>query len=786
MAWRGRRWQTSVPLLGAFGAALVFIASLATTSQQLAHQAMLEAAGHRIGFWESSQALLEAVRLGTQIERLESRDPTSAAEAAETALLRVEILWSRLLALQGGDGMGPTYEALDIERARLPYLFARLSAIEAALVALAGGDPGALERARAVLTEVIELLGDGNRALYQDRALHAETTAAGLGALQRSFAFSALGLILSATLLSALLFWQWRRAKGLLAEAEAARSRAGQSERLLRVVVDSLPAMVSAHDRQGRFLLANAALGAFHRTSEAALIGQDVTAATGAAEDAADLAAALASGAQLPFREASLSGPDGSERVVLTTAAPVAEAGGEASSVVRICLDITERKMAEEQIRYLAEHDSLTGLANRHLFTLRLDRALAERGMVALHLIDLDDFKDVNDSLGHAAGDALLLAAVSRMRACLAPGDLLARLGGDEFAVLHTGLEAPASADAAAARLVQALRAPYTIDGMTVRAGASIGIAIGPTDGPDGPALLQRADIALYQAKAGGRGQARRFSAAMATAVHEQQRLEADVREAMATRAFHFAYQPKFRLSDFAFAGCEALMRWQHPTRGVVPPSVFIPAAERAGVALALAEFTIEAVLRQQAAWRREGFDIPVALNISARHIVSGEAPAMLRRALEAEQGRAERLEIEVTEDVFIRDPDSAADVLQGLRATGVRLALDDFGTGYASLGYLRQLPFDVIKLDRSFVAGLGTDTRTERIVDAVARIAHGLGASLVAEGVESAIQLERLRQIGCDVGQGYLLGRPMTPDALARLVRADSAGTAAAMQAFA
>lgn len=427
----------------------------------------------------------------------------------------------------------------------------------------------------------------------------------------------------------------------------------------------------------------------------------------------------------------------------------------------------------------MAEHDSLTGLANRLLFTRRLSHALAEGGMVALHLIDLDDFKEVNDSLGHAAGDALLLAAASRMRACLRPADLLARLGGDEFAVVQTGLAAPAEADATAARLLRALGAPYAIEGMTLRAGASIGIAIGPADGVDGPALLQRADIALYRAKAGGRGQARRFTAAMAAEVTEQHRLESEVREAMARRAFHFVFQPKFRLADLAFAGCEALMRWEHPTRGAVPPSVFIPAAERAGLALPLAEFTLEAVLRQQAAWRAEGLDIPVALNLSARHIVSGEAPGLLGAALAAEGGRAERIEIEVTEDVLIRDPEAAAAVLGRLRESGARLALDDFGTGYASLGYLRQLPFDVIKLDRSFVAGLGTSPRTERIVDAVVRIAHGLGARLVAEGVESAVQLARLREMGCDEGQGYLLGRPMPAEALARLARAGRAPAA-------
>jgi diguanylate cyclase (GGDEF)-like protein/PAS domain S-box-containing protein len=767
-----RLWKRpTLPLLAAMVAAMVFVASLATSGRQLASQVMLEAAGHRIGFWESSQALIEAARLDAEVERMATGDA-----AAEAALLRAEILWSRLLALQGGDGELPSYAALDTVRAGLPLLFATLNEVEAALAAHRGGDAAALPIARERLAAVIAALTEGNRALHQDRQLAAEAMAQGFGRLQSAFAFSAIGLILSATLLSGLLFWLWRRASGLLRDAQAARARAGRSERLLRVVVDALPVMVSAHDGKGRFVLANAALAAFHGTTESALLGCAVTAATGAEEDAADLAAALAGRTQLPFREVAAAGPDGAERVLLTTAAPVAEEGGRVTSVVRICLDITERKAAEEQIRYIAEHDSLTGLANRLLFTRRLSHALAAGGMVALHLIDLDDFKDVNDTMGHAAGDALLLAAASRMRGCLRACDLLARLGGDEFAVVQTGINSAAAADATAERLLRALRAPYAIEGTMLSAGASIGIAVGPADGVDGPALLQRADIALYRAKAAGRGQARRFSAAMEAALTEQRRLDSDVQEAMARGDFHFAFQPKFRLSDLAFVGCEALMRWDHPRRGAVPPSVFIPAAERAGLALRLAEFTLSAVLRQQAAWRADGIDVPVALNLSARHIVSGQAPALLRAALDAEGGQADRIEIEVTEDVFIRDPDAAAETLGRLRETGVRLALDDFGTGYASLGYLQQLPFDVIKLDRSFVAGLGSSTRTERIVDAVARIAHGLGARLVAEGVESAVQLARLREIGCDEGQGYLLGRPMPPEALARLARGGTA----------
>nr|WP_255568589.1 EAL domain-containing protein [Neoroseomonas alba] len=729
--------------------------------------AELQTEGHRIGVWESSQALLELSRLHTDVERLAAGQP----DAPQDVVLRFEIVWSRLVALQEGDGETRVPVVLREIRTGLPDLFATLAPIERLPARYATGDAQAIPEARDALTTLVARLGEANRNLYFEQQVAKDAAAAGLLRLHHAFAVSAIGLVVSATLLSALLYVLWRRTTGLLEQTEAASARAEDSERMLRVVVDALPVMVSAHDPQGRFVLANAALAAFHGTSEAALLGRNIAEISASAEDAADLAAALAGGRQLPFREVTATGPDGTEHTLLSTAAPVMAPGAAPSFVVRIGIDITARKAAEEQIRYMAEHDSLTGLANRLLFTRHLDRLLAEGGMVALHLIDLDDFKDVNDTMGHAAGDALLMAATSRMRSCLRPADMLARLGGDEFAVVQAGIAGPKEADAAASRLIRALRAPYAIDGTSVTVGASIGVAIGPVDGVDGPALLQRADIALYRAKGSGRGQVRRFSAAMAAALIDQRRLEADVQRALAKRELHFAFQPKFHLSDLSFAGCEALLRWNHPTRGAIPPSLFIPAAERAGLSVALARVTLEQALVQQQEWRKAGLDIAIAVNLSARHIVTGQAPDLLREALDAVGGQPDRLEIEVTEDVFIRDPDAAAATLARLRETGVRLALDDFGTGYASLGYLQQLPFDVIKLDRSFVAGLGTSTRTERIVDAVTRIAHGLGARLVAEGVESAVQLARLRDFGCDEGQGYLLGRPMPPEALARLV---------------
>lgn len=771
----GRRWShPSIPLVAVLLAALVFVASLASSGRQLADHARREAIGHRIGAWESGQALLEAARLRADLHRV--RDI-----GFDALQRRFEILWSRILSLYGDGAAADSYPALAALHGRMDVLFAALDAMEADLGRLREGEAAALPRIDSNVAALMADLQEADRDLHFDRQRATEASVAGMVRLQAAFSRSAFGLVASAAVLCALLFWLWRRTRASLLAAEAAQARAAASGRLLRVVVDAMPAMVSAHDRDGHVVIANAALTEFHQTSESDVAGCCAGAMTGMPEDDADIAAALASGRQVPFREAEAVAPDGSTRTLLTTTAPVVAEDGAVDGVVRVSLDISERKAAERQIRYIAEHDSLTGLANRLLFTQRLNHALAEGGMVALHLVDLDDFKEVNDSLGHAAGDAVLMTATNRMRACLQPGEILARLGGDEFALIQPAIAAPAEAEATAARIVRALSAPYAIEGAQLRAAGSIGIAIAPLDGEDGPSLLQGADIALYHAKGAGRGQARRFSRTMQDELVERRRMETDLQAALARGELHFVYQPKFRLSDLAFVGCEALMRWDHPTRGAVPPSIFIPCAERAGLATRLAGLTLREAMRQQAAWRADGRDIAIAVNLSARHIISGEAPRLLRDALETGSGRPDRLEIEVTEDVFIRDPAAAAGTLSALRALGVRLALDDFGTGYASLGYLQQLPFDVIKLDRSFVAGLGTSARTERIVDAVRRIAHGLGARLVAEGVETALQLAKLRELGCDEGQGYLLGRPVAPEVLAGLCAPGQPGVAAA-----
>jgi diguanylate cyclase (GGDEF)-like protein len=445
--------------------------------------------------------------------------------------------------------------------------------------------------------------------------------------------------------------------------------------------------------------------------------------------------------------------------------------------VVHVALDITDRKAVEDQVRHLAEHDALTGLPNRLLFGQRLRQALdavrwpgSQRGF-ALHGIDLDRFKEVNDSLGHGGGDRLLSLATERMRACLRQGDTLARLGGDEFAIIQLGIDGPQDVARLSARLVAMLGRPFTVNGCTLHSGASIGSVMAPRDGTTAEELQQRADLALYRAKAEGRGRAVFFSPEMEDAAVERRALEADLRQALEEGALQLAYQPKFALRRGGPpSGCEALLRWQHPRRGAVSPALFVPLAEETGLATDLSRFVLRRACEQIREWRARGLEVAVAVNLSALHFAGDQAVALVQEALNASGVPAGLLEVEVTEGVFIRNAAAAGAAFSALRALGVRVALDDFGTGYSSLSYLQHLPFDVVKVDRAFVQDLRPGGSGARIVDAIVRLAHGLGAEVVAEGVERQEQLDLLAGLGCDVAQGFLLGRPLPPDQLAAL----------------
>jgi diguanylate cyclase (GGDEF)-like protein/PAS domain S-box-containing protein len=446
-------------------------------------------------------------------------------------------------------------------------------------------------------------------------------------------------------------------------------------------------------------------------------------------------------------------------------------------------LDVTARREAEEQLRHQAFHDALTGLANRALFTNRVEHALVVRKQgsrgVAVLFLDLDDFKAVNDSLGHVAGDTLLRGVGARVRDALAPSHTVARLGGDEFAILFEEVAGVASAVDTADRLVAALQAPFDVEGREVFVTASVGIALGTV----ADELLRSADVAMYRAKAAGKAQCVVYAPNMGEELVGRLELVAELRRARCDEEFVLHYQPVVDLESGAVVGVEALVRWAHPTRGLLEPSAFVPLAEETGKIVELGRWVLHQACRQIAAWRAEtpGADtLSVNVNVSTRQVRHGVLVEDVRSAL-AESGiPPEALTLELTESVLARRHEELKSVLEEVAALGVRLALDDFGTGYSSLSLLQDLPVHTLKVDRSFVTGLDDDASRPGFVRAIVDLAETLDVSLVAEGMETLAQTTELRRLGCRAGQGFHFAPPLDPVELRELL---SAGACASLE---
>jgi diguanylate cyclase (GGDEF)-like protein/PAS domain S-box-containing protein len=754
----------------ASSAAVLFATSVGIALHRAAQQYRLESQTQHISVWYSSQALVELHR--TRVAVLRRGEPDATARD-ESIVERYEILLSRVALLTPENA--ESTEAVHHRLGLIAGVLERLEALEEDILGYRPGDAATRARIGAVLDAAEERLTALNVALHTDRA--AAVTAAQASASSLSVVFTAciLGIALSAAVLMALLRRGMRRAE--------------ETERTLRVLVEALPVAVTAVDTEGRFVMANGAARDLYRlpADEQAVIGRRADEVGEAGWLEQDAAAVFAERQPRGATEREVPAGCGGHRTLITSSAPVLGGTRQVVRVVSVGLDVSDRRAADERIRFLAEHDVLTGLPNRLLFAERLRAALAPERlgrMAAVHCLDLDDFKGINDSLGHPVGDQLLVAAAARMAGTLREGDVLARLGGDEFAVIQPDIAAPEEAAATAERLVQALVPAFRIAGYSLRSGCSVGTALAPLHGTTAEALMQRADIALYRAKAGGRGRSVLFSTDQEERLVERRRLEEDLHQAVLGGHMKLVYQPKFRIADGRLDGVEALLRWHHPERGWVPPALFIPVAEESGLIHQLTRYVLEEACRQALAWRAAGLDMPVAVNLSAAQFGARQGVRMVEAALEATGGDPHLLEVEVTEGVFLRNADRAAAEVAGLRKLGVRVALDDFGTGFSSLGYLQHLAFDVIKIDRQFVDGLEADGPSRHIVDAVIRLAHGLSAEVVAEGVETRGQLRALGALGCDYAQGYLLSRPVAPEALPALARA--AGAAAGVRAAA
>jgi diguanylate cyclase (GGDEF)-like protein len=423
--------------------------------------------------------------------------------------------------------------------------------------------------------------------------------------------------------------------------------------------------------------------------------------------------------------------------------------------------DITEWLEAQAKISHMARHDALTGLPNRVLFHEQLEQGLRRAGsndQLAVLCLDLDHFKDINDSLGHPIGDALLKEVGRRLKATVGGNDTVARLGGDEFAVVQIGRSEEAAARVLAGRLVEVISAPYEIDDHQIIIGVSIGISLSPQDGSNPDELLKNADLALYRAKADGRGTYRFFETGMDARAQARRLLEMDLRAALQRNEFEAYYQPIRDVASDRVVAFEALLRWNHPQRGLIAPINFIPLAEETGLIVQLGEFVLHGACADAATWPD---DVDVAVNLSPVQFKSPNLIASVTAALAASGLSARRLELEITESVLLQNSEATLTTLHELRAMGVRISLDDFGTGYSSLSYLRSFPFDKIKIDRSFVSELATREDSMAIIRAVTGLGRSLGIVTTAEGVENDAQLELLRREGCTQAQGYLFSKP-------------------------
>jgi len=467
----------------------------------------------------------------------------------------------------------------------------------------------------------------------------------------------------------------------------------------------------------------------------------------------------------------------GSERWIEHICKPVHDATGKVLGQRGSHRDISERRYAEQRLDFFINRDPLTGLPNRALFREllghTLQRAEHEHSQFALLFIDLDNFKTINESLGHSLGDMLLIEAGKRLKELLPDIDAIARIGGDEFNIILKHNEGMPWIDLVAQRMIDALAHPFELDGHSVYVGASIGIALYPTDGNDPETLQSNADAALHQAKANGRGILRFFSAEMSSRAKGRLTLEADLRRALDRQELRLHYQPQVDLISGNIIGLEALVRWQHPVRGLIPPGGFIPLAEENGFIVPLGDWVLRTACRQLKQWSDAGLKLrQMAVNVSPIQLIRGHLIESVKAALEETGIAPEQLELEITESCVMADRDLSFKSLADLKTLGVRLSIDDFGTGYSSMAYLQQLDVHKLKVDMAFVRDMTTNSGNASIIKAVIALGHSLGLEVIAEGVETIGQARYLRTLQCDVIQGYLISRPIPADEMTMLLR--------------
>jgi len=549
-----------------------------------------------------------------------------------------------------------------------------------------------------------------------------------------------------------------------------------QSERFLNTIIENIPISILVKEpRELRYVLVNRAGEELLGLSRDKIIGKttfDIFAPDMADGIVSNDREFLSKPDEPLLHSHQLTTPAGGIHTVASRRAAIIGDEGEPEYLLVMVEDITEHARIQERIAHMAHHDALTDLPNRMLLRERLEGALSyvRRGeRLAVLYLDLDHFKSINDTLGHAVGDELLKLVAGRLRGCVRDDDTVARLGGDEFAIVQIGLQEVTTAADLAQRILELFKTPFEPGGHHVTTDVSIGIAVAPNDGADVDQLLKNADLALYGAKSQGRCTYRFFENEMDVRMKVRHSLEIDLRQALANGEFEMHYQPQVNLLSNKVCGCEALLRWRHPTRGMISPSEFIPVAEETGQIVALGEWVVRQACADAARWPE---DVKVAVNVSPAQLMNQNLVPMVINALAISGLNANRLEFEITEAVLLQNSEKTMASLYQLRGLGARIALDDFGTGYSSLSYLRRFPFDKIKIDRSFITDLSGEGGSLAIVQAIMNLAFSLNMTTTAEGVETEEQLEVVRALGCTELQGYLFSAAKPAEEILRLLR--------------
>lgn len=596
----------------------------------------------------------------------------------------------------------------------------------------------------------------------------------------------ALASLTISVLFVTLIMARFYRTSVAVTTSETMRTAAESNERRFKALVSSNSDIIALVDPDGTIKLVSDACNEGWNGPPEKFIGSQVQAwlhESDVPSIVAQLKQAELSGAREMVNDLQVSiGEDLYRpfRVTMTNLTDNPDVGG----ILLTFHDLTDQKKFEKELTHQAFHDALTGLPNRALFLDRLEQRLhvaqREKLFVAVMFLDLDNFKNINDSLGHDAGDQLLIQVAERVRRILRPGDTFARLGGDEFTVLLEGVGSIDEATVTAQRMIEALEMPFSILDRQVFATASLGIAISTGRGEDANCLLRDADTAMYQAKNNGKSSYVVFDRSMNAAAIERLELEADLRMAIDKNEFVLHYQPIVDIVTSDLREVEALVRWQHPTRGLIPPLKFIPIAEETGLILALGNWVMEQACGQLAEWKTSFpayENLVLSVNVSSLQFQQPGFVGRVAQILENAGLKGSSLKIEITESLMLTNLDASKRVMEDLRALGIAIAIDDFGTGYSSMSYLSRLPIDTLKIDRAFVEMVGKEGPSDGIVRAIISMARSLGMSVTSEGIETATQLEALEQFGCDLGQGFLFAKPMSVNALTQFLASDEDG---------